>query len=309
MDYGKFRYPPPPKPGGGGTGGGKTVKGELRAISYLWKTTVVGNRFGTDGPQPNVPTTWLSDHLRRCRQWHGVNLSVTFRPDGSVDPQGILLDELSYSGKTETCGIVGKTTVTDRHVTEPKIDSDGHGPYVEVKTLLGTRLGAFIPDIEVDALGHTWHQLADEAVAEAVEATSENQYLGTNNWAPKIFTYAKLKVYVDRTVGDWVSAARGNGFLTQQEIIEKQVGTSWLPEHHLYVDSKLTKSLTPTSVNHRDELEKWVDSDRPFDVFAFNALTAALEAWDRDTAPLKKREVAADFKKRYPDYYIGYIGP
>jgi hypothetical protein len=232
---------------------------------------------------------------------------VQFRSDGSVDPNGIVLDELSYSGMTETCGMIGKTTVTDRHVTEPYIGKDPGGAFVQVKTLLGTRLGAFIPDIDVGLPAISPEVsaiLAQQIIEEIIEQTSEEQYLGTNSWAPKIFTYARLKLYADGIIGDWVSDTRGNGFLSQKEIIESQAAASWIPEHHLYVNGNLRKSLTPTSIDHRDELEKWVDSNRPFDVFAFVALTEALEAWDRDTPPKEKQRTAADFKARYPDYYI-----
>jgi hypothetical protein len=299
MDYTRFRNPS--RPDAKTTkSGSKTVKASLRTASFLWNTTVPGNPFGTDGPGP-APAAWPGDTLRRCRQWHGLDLSIHVE-EGRIDPGSILFSSPAYSATTETCGIIGKTTTSDRHVTEPVVSKDASGrEFVEVKTLLGTRLGAFVPDIDVGLAGGG---ISQHVLEEFIEQMSEERYLGTDTWTPKIFSYAGLRVYASGgALARFVSTTRGNGFVTQAEIIEEQLGCSWIPEHHLYLNGKHVHSVTPSSAT--TELEKWIDSGRPADAFAFVALSAALKEWCAETPLAKKQAFATEMKAKYPDYFVG----
>jgi hypothetical protein len=304
MDYGQFRKPKR----GGKTAEAKAVTASLRAVSYLWDSTVPDNPFKTDGKVANVPSTWPGDDLVHCRQWQGVDLTATFLPNGTVDSASIKLRALSYSGTTDTCGLIGKTTVTDRHVTEPRIGGQGASNYVEVKTLLGTRLGAFIPDIE-PALSSGLPQvpgadLVQHLMETAVLKMVEGRYLGTDSMTPKIFTYARLRLSKFAVKGDWVSDQRGSGFVSQASIVERQLGSSWIPEHHLYVNGALQggRSLASPST---DDLLKWIDSPLPGDAFGFQAISAALKKWDKDTARSEKVRWTRAFARTFPDYFIG----
>jgi hypothetical protein len=302
MDYTRFRNPSRPDAKTSGGTGSKTVKASLRVASFLWDTTVPNNPFGTDGPGP-APEAWPGDTLRKCRQWHGLDLSFRTQ-DGRIDPGSVVLVSPAYSATTETCGIIGKTTTTDRHVTEPVVDADVSGrQYVEVKTLLGTRLGAFIPDLDVGLPGGSWEQaLLQHGLEEFIEQMSEEKYMGTDTWAPKIFSYARLRVYATGGfLGRFVSKTLANGFVTQEEIIDLQLACSCIPEHHLYMNGKRTDWVVPAS----DAVDKWVDSGRPADAFAFLALSAALKEWCAGTPLSEKKAFAKEMKAKYPDYFVG----
>ena len=283
---------------------------KLRVVSYLWSTTVPDNPFATDGPTPAVPQTWPGDDLHVCRQWHGLDLSAQFGRNGKVVRDSVRLREPSYCGFTESCGFIGKTTVTDRHVTEPRIGESSIGEYVEARTLLGNRLGAFVPDLAVDG---TLSDFGLGEIDEIIEQISEEGYLGTNGMAPKIFTYAYVRLYARSSSAGWVSDRRASGFVDQKDIIAGQFGSSWIPEHHLYLDGKLrpSDSRVPTSPEHKQEIEAWLTSPswyrlKAMDVYAFKALSASMIKWAEETPDKEKLKVAEDFKKRFPDYYIGH---
>lgn len=305
MDYSEFRST---RPGRGKTPKPKPVKASLRAVSYLWDTTVPNNPFKTDGSVANVPSTWPGDDLVQCRQWQGVDLSATFLANGNVDPASVKLRALSYSGDTDTCGLIGKTTVTDRHVTHPRIGSDGGTSYVEVKTLLGTRLGAFIPDIDVKLPNLLpsvpGSELVKHLMEKAVEKMVEKRYLGNDPLTPKIYTYARLRLSKAGAQGTWVSDQRGSGFVLHPLIIARQLGSSFIPEHHLYVNGALVSSQSLASPS-RDDLLKWIDSPLPADELGFAAISAALKRWAKDTPPKEKTKWAQAFARAFPDYWVG----
>ncbi|ETW97875.1 MAG: hypothetical protein ETSY1_20960 [Candidatus Entotheonella factor] len=287
-----------------------SVQASMRAISWLWDTTVPGNPFGTDGPK-RVPKTWPGDKLRQCRQWHGIDLSCNVK-DGAFVRDTLLVSTPAYIGVTSTCGILGKATTTDRHITEPVWGRDEDGEYVEVKSLLGSRLGAFIPDIDVGQpsvlplKGAGIGVLVQHLIEELIEQIAEEGYIGYDSTVAKIYSYIVLRLYANGTViSGFNSLKGGNGFQTTEEILADGLSHSFMPEHHIYLDGDYLTGITPKSSDGYPETVQWIDSWRPYDVMAFFGLSAALKDWCK-TVPLEeKKKIAEAFKKAHPDVFVG----
>ena len=288
------------------------VSASLRAVSWLWDGLVPLNPFGTDGPKL-LPQRWPGDGLRKCRQWHGVDLGCDVK-DGRFVRATLSVATPSYVGVTSVCGILGKAAVTDRHVTEPVFGEEEGVEFVEVKALLGSRLGAFIPDLDVGVsasvlkalltLGGTL--LYQHLVEEFIEQVSEEGYLGFTSAVAKIYSQVILRLYADGTeVAGFVSLKGGNGFQTTAEILADQLSHSFMPEHHVYLDDQYLTGIAPKSSDGYPETIAWIDSWRPYDAFAFFALSASILAWCRDTPLADKKAAAEDFKKRFPDHFVG----
>lgn len=282
----------------------------LRTVAWLWDALVPLNVFGTDGPK-NVPNTWPGDRHRECRQWHGIDLA--FEKEGNVIVRNsIKVVTQEYVGVTSMCGILGKASITDRFVSEPRIAVDDGGEYVEVKSLLGSRLGAYIPDLDVGvAAGSVMEagwlgSIHQHIIEEMIEDQAEERYLGTNSWVAKIYDFVRLKVYFDgRSEGTFVSKTPGNGFQTTEEIIDEEISYSWMPEHHLYLNDQHVDAKVPQSSDGWDEMVNWIDSWRPFDVMAFVVLNDAINYWCRNASLEDKLAVAQKFKDKHPNYYVG----
>lgn len=284
------------------------VGARLRAVAWLWDTTVPLNAFGTDGPK-NVPATWPGDRLRRCRLWHGIDMS--FETLGkTIVKSSVTVDTPEYVGVTRMCDILGKATTTDRFVSEPRIEVDAGGEFVEVKALLGARLGAYIPDLDVGVATvmpkYPLGPLVQHVIEEMIEDQAEEQYLGTNSWVAKIYNFVKLKVYYDgRQEGTFVSRTPGNGFQTTGEIVAEEIGFSWIPEHHLYLNDQHVDEAIAQSTDGWDETVKWIDSWRPYDVMAFVVLNDAINYWCRNASLEDKMATAQKFREEHPNYYVG----
>lgn len=291
-----------------------TYSASVRCVSFLWDSTLIGNPFGTDGPK-RVPRTWPGDTFTRCRQWHGIDLSI------QVDNQGRFLRETiivpgtrHYVGNTVYCGVVGRGNVTDQFVSAPTFGNDARGNYVEVRSLLGSRLGVLIPDIDVGLeatfgldlpLLRYLGVIVQQAIEEAAEDLSEETYTGTNKSYPRIFSYILLRIYEDGTTdGRFVSDTGGNGFLTQDEIITGQIGYSLIPEHHLYLNGRLTQTKELTISDRYEKAIAWIDTYFPYEEFAFLAVNDALIEWCKNATDREKRQLASDFKSKFPDYYV-----
>jgi hypothetical protein len=217
-----------------------------------------------------------------------------------------------YVGVSEFCGVLGKATVTDRFVSEPRFGSDARGEYVEVRSLLGSRLGAFIPDIDVGVssvfpFGGLGFGLAlQQFIEEVTEDLSEEGYTGTNTSYPKIFSYIKLRVYADGGKdGEFVSNTAGNGFLDQDEIVKGEIGYSWIPEHYLYLDDRLVDNVEIGLSDSYERTIAWIDTNLPYEEFAFLAVQVALNEFCASATQQQRDQLARDFAEQFPDYFAG----
>ena len=286
---------------------GSQVTAELRAVCWLWNTTLPEhlNPFGNDGDR-SIPDTWPGDALTKCRQWHGIDLG--FDLQGNV-PINIKYDIKNYVGNSSFCGVVGRGFITDTWYKEPVILQDQRGTYVEVKSLQAARLGVYIPDIEV---GHDYEGadnffgiLFNHFLEEIVEYMGEETYTGTDSDVPKIYDFIRLKLYTDgHAVGEYVADVAGYGFEDAASIIETPIGYSWVPEHHLYLDDSLVKSIVPASSDGYEEWVKWIDSWLPAEVAAHTLFAEALIYWCRNATSEQKAAYANTFKTKYPEYFV-----
>jgi hypothetical protein len=304
-----------------------TVEASLRCVSWLWQETFQPNPFGTDGPKTLLPQ-WPGDSLKNCRQWHGIDVAF----ENQVEPgteiftikrDSIVVSSPDYVGITEYCSIKGRGYMVDRFNPEHgasnyRIGSNPRGEYIEIQSMMSSRLGVLLPDVDI-GMSHTTNPGGTSTnnplayinafflhfVEEGAEYYTANEFTGSNNNFPKIYSNILLRIFADGyREGLFVSDTGGNGFKTMDEIIANQIGFSWIPEHHLYLDGAW---ITGKEVNHPNKskrLTDWIDTNWPYEAFGFSVVNQNLIEWCQNASAQDKKALSEKFKADYPGYFV-----
>ena len=290
----------------------RKVSGSARCVSVLEESTIEKDAFGVDEWRKTKEwpgDTWPSSY-NQCRQWHGIDISyecvgnkickesiITSPTSQEVNkfkdklPKNLeehqTLDSsnhpLVYLGATNICGFHGHVYPTDRYVTKPKVFENECGDsYVEVKSLLGCRVGAFMPDIKLiggvsdefdDFLSSVLYRLTDILLDKTIENLIEECYTGNNSYYPRIYSYIYLRVYTDGSsetgfCQDLPSTGMYGGYVAMggvdtQDVIDGHGGYSYMPEHYLYC-TDVNENKIMYVLNSTDKVKEVIGVEKDF---------------------------------------------
>ena len=243
---------------------------------------------------------------------------------GKIVPESVEAEFDEFVGVSSYCGIKGQAVTIYRDKNkrkEPKIKTDSNGrEYVEVKSLLASRVSAYIPDLDVgitdqeaqDMMGRTmgWSEyFGTFVVEELLEQLAEQSFTGLDSNIPFIFTYFYLRLYADGTVdAGFPVREAASGFVTKGEITNQTTGSfSAAPEHHIYINGALDEEYIP---DPRSFLITWLE--HPYiptilGLGGFVLMSDALLDWCENASEQDIDGLAELFEEdeEASEYYIG----